>query len=145
MIHPLMAKVEETSLRREAFEFEIGDTVEVQVRFLEGDKERIHESKEGAPGEDDASLTRGVTRVVPIDDGHSDEQKPDEAGGCTDADNRKVFLSDVFFFLGGAWSPRLLFRRERHGRFCFAGRRSFRLGGIFLCRGGLHLPGGGIS
>jgi len=41
MIHPLMAKVEETSLRREPFEFEIGDSVEVQVRFLEGDKERI--------------------------------------------------------------------------------------------------------
>jgi large subunit ribosomal protein L19 len=41
MIHPLMAKVEEASLRRERFEFEIGDTVEVQVRFLEGDKERI--------------------------------------------------------------------------------------------------------
>src|SRR4051794_16214701 len=41
MIHPLMAKVEETSLRREPFEFEVGDTVEVQVRFLEGDKERI--------------------------------------------------------------------------------------------------------
>jgi len=36
-----MAKVEEASLRREPFEFEIGDTVEVQVRFLEGDKERI--------------------------------------------------------------------------------------------------------
>jgi large subunit ribosomal protein L19 len=41
MIHPLMAKVEEVSLRREKFDFDIGDTVEVQVRFLEGDKERI--------------------------------------------------------------------------------------------------------
>jgi len=41
MIHPLMAKVEEASLRRDRFEFEVGDTVEVQVRFLEGDKERI--------------------------------------------------------------------------------------------------------
>jgi large subunit ribosomal protein L19 len=41
MIHPLMAKVEEASLRREAFDFDIGDSVEVQVRFLEGDKERI--------------------------------------------------------------------------------------------------------
>lgn len=41
MIHPLMAKVEQAGLRRDPFEFEIGDSVEVQVRFLEGDKERI--------------------------------------------------------------------------------------------------------
>ena len=41
MIHPLMAKVEAAAVRRDRFEFDVGDTVEVQVRFLEGDKERI--------------------------------------------------------------------------------------------------------
>lgn len=37
----IMEQVEAKSLRADRFEFEIGDSVEVQVRILEGDKERI--------------------------------------------------------------------------------------------------------
>ena len=37
----LMAAAEQSSLRSEPLDFEIGDTVEVHTRILEGDKERI--------------------------------------------------------------------------------------------------------
>ena len=37
----LMAEVEETSLRKDKFDFDIGDTVDVHCRILEGDKQRI--------------------------------------------------------------------------------------------------------
>ena len=37
----ILEKIEAKSLRADRFEFEIGDSVEVQVRILEGDKERI--------------------------------------------------------------------------------------------------------
>lgn len=40
-IKPLLAKVQESSLKAEPPQFDIGDTVDVQVRILEGDKERI--------------------------------------------------------------------------------------------------------
>lgn len=40
-MNQILAKVEEKSLRTETFSFEIGDTVDVHVRILEGDKERI--------------------------------------------------------------------------------------------------------
>jgi large subunit ribosomal protein L19 len=40
-IKPLLAKVNESSLKAEKPVFEIGDTVDVHVRILEGDKERI--------------------------------------------------------------------------------------------------------
>lgn len=41
MRHKLLQIAEETSLRKEPLAFEIGDTVEVHQRILEGDKERI--------------------------------------------------------------------------------------------------------
>jgi len=37
----LLRTVEESSLRAEPLEFEIGDTVDVHTRILEGDKERV--------------------------------------------------------------------------------------------------------
>lgn len=41
MSHQLLEKVEEASLKTEVPEFEIGDTVDVHTRILEGDKERV--------------------------------------------------------------------------------------------------------
>lgn len=41
MIRKLIQQVEEQYVRKEPLEFEIGDTVEVHQRILEGDKERI--------------------------------------------------------------------------------------------------------
>jgi large subunit ribosomal protein L19 len=41
MSHPLLSVVEQSSLKEEVPQFEIGDTVEVQCRILEGEKERI--------------------------------------------------------------------------------------------------------
>lgn len=40
-MYELMKKVEESSLREEPLKFEIGDTVDVHTRILEGSKERI--------------------------------------------------------------------------------------------------------
>jgi len=41
MKNALLEKVEQGSLRTNELQFEIGDTVDVHVRILEGDKERI--------------------------------------------------------------------------------------------------------
>jgi large subunit ribosomal protein L19 len=41
MRHKLLIAAEESSLRAEPLQFEIGDTVDVHQRILEGDKERI--------------------------------------------------------------------------------------------------------
>lgn len=41
MIHPLIEKVEETSKLSKPPQFNIGDTVTVKVRIVEGDKERV--------------------------------------------------------------------------------------------------------
>ncbi len=41
MIHPLIQAVEDNARRKTVPEFEIGDTVTVNVRIVEGDKERI--------------------------------------------------------------------------------------------------------
>lgn len=41
MSQQLLSKVESSSLRAEVPEFQIGDTVDVHTRILEGDKERI--------------------------------------------------------------------------------------------------------
>ncbi len=41
MSQQLLSKVEESSLRTEVPNFQIGDTVDVHTRILEGDKERI--------------------------------------------------------------------------------------------------------
>ena len=40
-MHELLLKAEESSLREEPLEFEIGDSVDVHTRILEGNKERI--------------------------------------------------------------------------------------------------------
>jgi len=41
MRHKLLEVAEESSLRKEPLAFEVGDTVDVHQRILEGDKERI--------------------------------------------------------------------------------------------------------
>ena len=41
MINPLIAKVEEAARKKEVPSFEVGDTVEVHQRILEGQKERV--------------------------------------------------------------------------------------------------------
>lgn len=41
MQHKLLDVVEKASLREDALRFEVGDTVDVHVRILEGDKERV--------------------------------------------------------------------------------------------------------
>jgi large subunit ribosomal protein L19 len=41
MINKLMKKVEDTTLRKDRIHFEIGDQVEVHLRIMEGEKERI--------------------------------------------------------------------------------------------------------
>src|SRR5262249_14724208 len=41
MINPLIAKVEEAACKKEVPQFEIGDTVDVHQRILEGQKERV--------------------------------------------------------------------------------------------------------
>ena len=40
-MHELLKAIEQPSLRENQIEFEIGDTVDVHTRILEGDKERI--------------------------------------------------------------------------------------------------------
>ena len=40
-MHELMKKAEQPSLRETPLEFEIGDTVDVHTRILEGEKERL--------------------------------------------------------------------------------------------------------
>ena len=41
MINRLIEKVEQSSLRKEPLKFDVGDTVDVATRIIEGDKERI--------------------------------------------------------------------------------------------------------
>ena len=40
-MHELLKKAEQSSLRENPLDFEIGDTVEVHTRILEGEKERV--------------------------------------------------------------------------------------------------------
>jgi large subunit ribosomal protein L19 len=40
-MHPLLQQVEKTCFRKNELKFDIGDTVDVHTRILEGDKERI--------------------------------------------------------------------------------------------------------
>jgi large subunit ribosomal protein L19 len=40
-MHRLLQKAEEPSFRQNALKFNVGDTVDVHTRILEGDKERI--------------------------------------------------------------------------------------------------------
>src|SRR3954470_4249032 len=41
MMNPLMKAVEEASMKKDMPKFEIGDTVDVHLRILEGEKERV--------------------------------------------------------------------------------------------------------
>jgi large subunit ribosomal protein L19 len=41
MSHQILSAVEESSLKQDVPEFDIGDTVDVHTKILEGDKERI--------------------------------------------------------------------------------------------------------
>jgi len=41
MSHKIMSQVEKTSMKEEVPSFEIGDTVDVHCRILEGEKERV--------------------------------------------------------------------------------------------------------
>lgn len=76
-IQPLLAKSQESSLKAEPGVFEIGDTVDVHVRILEGDKERIQLfsgtviSRRGHGTSETFTVRRivdgeGVERVFPV-------------------------------------------------------------------------------
>jgi len=41
MSHPILKKIEQSYLKQDAPKFEVGDTVDVHTRIVEGDKERI--------------------------------------------------------------------------------------------------------
>ena len=41
MVNQLVEKAEQSSLRKEPLKFDVGDTVDVATRIIEGDKERI--------------------------------------------------------------------------------------------------------
>ncbi|MBY0589320.1 50S ribosomal protein L19 [bacterium] len=76
-MNEVMQLVEGTSLRSDKFEFEIGDTVDVQVRILEGDKERLQPfsgiviSRRGGGTRENFTVRRivegeGVERTFPL-------------------------------------------------------------------------------
>lgn len=76
-INRIIEQVEAKSLREEKFAFEIGDTVDVHVRILEGDKERIQIfsgiviSRRGGGTREYFTVRRivegeGVERVFPV-------------------------------------------------------------------------------
>ena len=76
-IHPLLAKVRDKHLRKEPLEFEIGDSVEVLTKFMEGDKEKtvsftgIVIARRGAGADENFTVRRivdgeGVERIYPV-------------------------------------------------------------------------------
>ena len=76
-IQPLLAKAQESSLNAEPPKFDIGDTVDVHVRILEGDKERtqvfngIVIAQRGAGTSETFTVRRivdgeGVERIFPL-------------------------------------------------------------------------------
>ncbi|QDU59393.1 50S ribosomal protein L19 [Planctomycetes bacterium Pan216] len=76
-IQPLLAHVQSSSLKSDAPEFQIGDTVDVHVRILEGDKERIQIftgiviARRGQGTSENFTVRRivageGVERIFPI-------------------------------------------------------------------------------
>ena len=76
-IHPLLAKVRDKHLRKEALEFDIGDTVDVNLKVKDGDKEKtvafsgIVISRRGAGADENFTIRRivdgeGVERIFPI-------------------------------------------------------------------------------
>ncbi|MEQ8854352.1 50S ribosomal protein L19 [Gimesia sp.] len=73
----LLKKVEESSLREEPLEFEIGDTVDVHTRIKEGSKERIQVftgvviARRGSGTRENFTVRRivageGVERIFPV-------------------------------------------------------------------------------
>jgi len=73
----LMKLVEASSLREDSLEFEIGDTVNVHTRILEGDKERVQIfsgtiiSRKGSGSRESFTVRRivageGVERTFPV-------------------------------------------------------------------------------
>ncbi|KAA0139358.1 MULTISPECIES: 50S ribosomal protein L19 [Gimesia] len=73
----LLKKVEESSLREEPLEFEIGDTVDVHTRIKEGNKERIQVftgvviARRGSGTRENFTVRRivageGVERIFPV-------------------------------------------------------------------------------
>jgi large subunit ribosomal protein L19 len=76
-MHELLKKAEESSLREEGLDFQIGDTVNVHTRILEGDKERIQVftgvviGRRGSGMRESFTVRRivqgeGVERVFPV-------------------------------------------------------------------------------
>lgn len=77
MSHPIMDLVEQTALKENPPEFEIGDTVDVHLKILEGNKERIQVfsgvviGRSGTGSKEMVSVRRivageGVERKFPI-------------------------------------------------------------------------------
>lgn len=77
MSHPIMDLVEQTALKETPPEFEIGDTVDVHLKILEGNKERIQVfsgvviGRSGTGSKEMVSVRRivageGVERKFPI-------------------------------------------------------------------------------
>lgn len=76
-IQPLLAHTQQSSLKKEVPDFEIGDTVDVHVRILEGEKERIQLftgiviARRGAGSSENFVVRRivdgeGVERIFPV-------------------------------------------------------------------------------
>lgn len=76
-IQPLLARAQESSLRADKPKFDVGDTVDVLIRILEGDKERTQTftgiiiAKRGAGSDEMFTVRRivdgeGVERIFPI-------------------------------------------------------------------------------
>ena len=77
MINKLMKSVEDSTARAEKLRFEIGDQVDVHVRILEGDKERIQifsgtvTARRGGGSRETFTVRRivsgeGVERIFPL-------------------------------------------------------------------------------
>jgi large subunit ribosomal protein L19 len=77
MSHPILKKVEQSYLKQDAPQFEVGDTVDVHTRIVEGEKERIQIfagtviMKKGAGINETFTVRRivnneGVERIFPL-------------------------------------------------------------------------------
>ncbi|MCC6295051.1 MAG: 50S ribosomal protein L19 [Bryobacterales bacterium] len=61
MSHPLLAKATEKFLRKDLPAFRIGDTVRVQVKIKEGEKERLQAFEGTVIAENRSGVTKTVT------------------------------------------------------------------------------------